>query len=124
MECCHRLGEESSVRKVFQFPSGEKLCFESFFVGSKASSGRLEGSAGTSGIKESNPRVVGYRIRFVASFLGRFVREGLLSENVNNRATPFNREGGMELDASPLSVQEGLLGEMTYLGFPHCQARE
>lgn len=23
----------------------------------------------------------------------------------------------MELDASPLSVQEGLLGEMTYLGF-------
>lgn len=24
----------------------------------------------------------------------------------------------------PFSVQEGLLGEMTYLGFPHCQARE
>lgn len=38
----------------------------------------------------------------VASFLGRFVREGLISENVNNRATPFNREGGMEFDASPL----------------------
>lgn len=83
-----------------------------------------EDSSVTSGIKESNPKVVGYRIRFVASFLSRFVREGLLSENWNNRATPFNREGGMELDASPLSVQEGLLGEMTYLGFPHCQARE
>lgn len=24
----------------------------------------------------------------------------------------------------PFSVQEGLLGEMTYLGFPHSQARE
>jgi hypothetical protein len=23
-----------------------------------------------------------------------------------------------------LAGQEGLLGEMTYLGFPHCQARE
>ena len=40
-----------------------------------------EDSSVTSGIKESNPKVVGYRIRFVASFLGRFVREGLLSEN-------------------------------------------
>lgn len=34
----------------------------------------------------------------------------------------------ISLDASPLSVQEGLLGEMTYLGFPPLnierQARE
>lgn len=40
---------------------------------------------GTSGMKESNPRVVGYRIRFLASFKRFFIF-------LKNKATPFNRE--------------------------------
>ena len=38
-----------------------------------------------------------------------YIREGLLSQNVNNRATPFSREGGMELDASPFQCRKDCL---------------
>ena len=52
------------------------------------------------------PRI---KILKICPYIYIYIREGLFSQNVNNRATPFSREGGMELDASPFQCRKDCL---------------